>query len=115
MAMRTLLIALAASLIACASAGAETPVSPSPSELTAAATAIDQTLKDAPAQKSFLDTRGYYRLCQKVLGGELPALDLPNMPRDYNYDYVTKAKQKVVQDPLMKSIAAQIDASSPKR
>ena len=115
MAMRTLLIALAASLIACASAWAETPVSPSPSELTAAATAIYQTLKDAPAQKSFLDTRGYYRLCQKVLGGELPALDLPNMPRDYNYDYVTKAEQKVVQDPLMKSIAAQIDASSPKR
>ena len=38
------------------------------------------------AMKSFLDTRGYYRLCQKVLGGELPALDLPNMPRDYNYD-----------------------------
>jgi hypothetical protein len=114
MAMRTLLIALAASLIACASAGAETPVSLSPSELTAAETATYQTLKDAPAQKSF-DTRGYYRLCQKVLGGELPALDLPNMPRDYNYDYVTKAEQKVVQDPLMKSIAAQIDASSPKR
>lgn len=43
----------------------------------------------------------------------MPALDLPNMPRDYNYDYVTKAEQKVVQDPLMKSIAAQIDASSP--
>ena len=45
----------------------------------------------------------------------MPTLDLPNMPRDYNYDYVTKAEQKVVQDPPMKGIAAQIDASSPKR
>jgi hypothetical protein len=70
MAMRTLLIALAASLIACASAEAETPVSLSPSELTAAETATYQTLQDAPAQKSSTHaaTTGF----QKVLGGALP-------------------------------------------
>ena len=83
--MRALLIAFAVSLIAGPSAWATAPISLSPAELTPAEAATYQTLKDADAQKSFLFTRGYLRLCQKVLAGELPALDLPSLPRDYDY------------------------------
>jgi hypothetical protein len=60
------------------------------------------------AQKSFIDTRGFLRLSQKVMAGELPALELPRQPEDYNTDYVTDAEQKVVDDAVLKCVSARI-------
>ena len=48
------------------------------------------------------------RLCQKVMAGELPALELPRQPEDYNTDYVTDAEQKVVDDAVLKYVSARI-------
>jgi hypothetical protein len=106
--MRTLLIAIAVSLIACASAWATAPISLTPAELTSAEAATYRTLKDADAQKSFLDTRGFLRLSQKVMAGELPALELPRQPEDYDTDYVTDAEQKIVDDAVLKYVSARI-------
>lgn len=95
--MRILLVAVITGFLACASSWAGTPVGPlSPSQLTDTERSTYQTLSNQTAQKAFLITRAYLRICKKVVAHEMPPLELPVQPDEYDGGYVSPAEQKQV-------------------
>jgi len=76
------------------------------SAMTATERATYQNLKTSVARKSFLDTRGFLRLCQKVMSGKLPPKNLPIEPRDFKDRYITATEKKVVDGAIVENVAA---------
>ncbi len=86
-----------AGFLACTSSWAGTPVGPlSPSQLTDTERSSFQKLSDQTAQKAFLITRAYLRICEKVVAHQMPALELPVQPDEYQGKYVSPGEQKQV-------------------
>jgi hypothetical protein len=106
--MRTLLIALIASLALCLNAWAASGIALSVADLTPAEAQTYQTLKDEKAKSSFLVTRGYVRLCQKVVANELPALDLPARTDEYDDAYVSDEELTIVNQGMLKNIGTML-------
>ncbi len=105
--MRSLLVAVMTGLLVCASAWAATPVRPlAASQLTDTERSSFQSLSDKAAQKAFLITRAYLRICEKVLKHQMPTLDLPVQPDEYDGQYVSPAEQKQVDAAQMAYITA---------
>ena len=80
-----------------------------PSDMTPVELAAYQSLGNDPAaQKSFRDTRAFFRLCEQVEAGALQPADLPVEPDDYGGRYVSPSEQKTVKDAIDKAIIAMI-------
>lgn len=102
--MRRLLLAFAVLAVCAGSAKALAPAQLTPDE-----TAVYQGL-DGDAASSYLATRGFLRLCQKVASKSMRSLDLPRKPAGYDAQYLSDEEAAIVKKAVNMYVAARINA-----
>ena len=68
--------------------------------------AYDGLKGDPEAASRYLTTRDYLRTCRKVVARTLPALDLPDIPEDFDDAYISETEEKLIDKAVNMNLAA---------
>ncbi len=103
---------VAAALAAVFSAALAAPaLALSPGQLTPQEQQVYRSVASNPRQAAaFLATRDYVRKAQSVLNGDLPALKLPDKPRNFEDRYLFPGEADMVNKAVAQALFAMMDA-----
>ena len=85
-----------------------------PADMTPKESKYYNTLTDPEAAKSFIITRSYVRLCQKVIDKTMPAEQLPDKPLGFAARYLLSGEATLINTAIAESITAEMRAKKPR-
>jgi hypothetical protein len=83
----------------------------SPADLNAEEKEYYKTLTDPAKAKSFIITRSYFRLAQKVVDHKLPPLEFPQRPQGFSVVYLLPDEPSIINEAVGAYLSAKLTAN----